>query len=140
MKQIRSTAASGTVDGETLATINSLLTGCLDKIQAGTANAQEIAFFNNNRDAIKDNVISYLKDMSAGQLVTSKSGTMKALDGFLQYVNPGDTVTTAEGSVVSREFYEIFEHQRTALNKQSATSQRATMNPEVRKMLGIDLD
>ena len=140
MKQIRSTAASGTVDGETLATINSLLTGGLDKIQAGTANAQEIAFFNNNRDAIKDNVISYLKDMSAGQLVTSKSGTMKALDGFLQYVNPGDTVTTAEGSVVSREFYEIFEHQRTALNKQSATSQRATMNPEVRKMLGIDLD
>ena len=116
------------------------LTGGLDKIQAGTANAQEIAFFNNNRDAIKDNVISYLKDMSAGQLVTSKSGTMKALDGFLQYVNPGDTVTTAEGSVVSREFYEIFEHQRTALNKQSATSQRATMNPEVRKMLGIDLD
>ena len=42
--------------------------------------------------------------------------------------------------IVSREFYEIFEHQRTALNKQSATSQSATMNPEVRKMLGIDLD
>ena len=140
MKQIRSAAASGTIDGETLATINSLLTGGFDKIQAGTANAQETAFFNNNIAGIRANVIDYLKDMSAGQLVTSKSGTMKALNDFLMHIDPGNTVTTAAGKVVNAEFYNLFENQRAALNKQTATSQRSTMNPEVRKMLGIDLD
>ena len=140
MKQIRSTAASGTVDGETLATINSLLTGGYDKIQAGTASDRERNYFNANSTGIKENVISYLKDMSASQLVTSKSSTMAALDGLLRHLDPSNTITTSEGKVVSREFYEIFAHQREALNRDSATSQRASMNPEIRKMLDIRLN
>lgn len=140
MKQIRSTAASGTVDGETLATINSLLTGGFDKIRSGKANAREIAFFNNNAAGIKNNVISYLKDMSAGQLVTSKSSTMAELDRLLQHLEPGRTVTTHDGRTVSETFYHLFDNHRNALNSPSATSQRSTMNPEIRKMLDINLD
>ncbi len=140
MKQIRSTAASGTVDGETLATINSLLTGGAEKVIDNTANAQELAYFNANRDGIKQNVIEYLKDMSAGQLVTSKSSTMSALNNLLKYLEPDRIMVNANGDAVSETFYHLFDNQRNALNKPSATSQRATMNPAIRKMLDIDLD
>jgi hypothetical protein len=81
--------------------------------------------------------------MVASQLVSSKSSTIKDINGALLAIHPDDYVEkTIDGQVVqvSSQLYDAFEKQRNALNKPSAINQRNSMNKEIRQMFDITLD
>ena len=135
-KYIRSAAVSGLMDGEQLATLNMLLTG---GYKAGAAEQSE--FFNTHKDMIENELMSYVNNMVANQLVSSKSSTLKDINGALLAINDDgeDRVVNGKTMRVSRRLYDAFENERNALNRPSAINQRNSMNKEVREMFGIDL-
>ena len=135
-KYIRSAAVSGLMDGEQLATLNMLLTG---GYKAGAAEQSE--FFNTHKDMIENELMSYVNNMVANQLVSSKSSTLKDINGALLAINDDgeDRVVNGKTMRVSRRLYDAFENERNALNRPSAINQRNSMNKEVREMFGINL-
>ena len=137
-KYIRSAAVSGLMDGEQLGTLNKLLTGGYDK----NATRQSDWFYA-HQDMIENQLMSYVNNMVASQLVSSKSSTIKDINGALLAIHPDDYVEkTIDGQVVqvSSQLYDAFEKQRNALNKPSAINQRNSMNKEIRQMFDINLD
>ena len=137
-KYIRSAAVSGQMDGEQLGTLNALLTGGFKR---GAANQSD--FFMSHQDIIHDQIMSYVNNMVASQLVTSKSSTIMDLNGALLAIHPNDYVErTVDGQTmrVSRELFEAFDKERIALNKPSAINQRNSMNKAIREMFDINLD
>lgn len=137
-KYARSAAASGLMDGEQLATFNKLLTGGYD-----SKAAQQSSWFYANQGMIEENLMSYVNNMVANQLVNSKGSTIKDINGALLAIHPNDYIEKqVDGRTVkvSSQLYNAFDKQRNALNKQSATNQRSSMNKEIRQMFGINLD
>ncbi len=136
-KYVRSAAVSGQMDGEQLATLNALLTGGFKRGAATQSN-----FFMSHQDMIHNQIMSYVNNMVANQLVSSKSSTIMDMNAALLAINPNDYVErTVDGQTmrVSREMYDAFDNERAALNKPSAINQRNSMNKAVREMFGIDL-
>lgn len=137
-KYIRSAAVSGLMDGEQLGTLNKLLTGGYDKKAA-----RQSDWFYAHQGIIENQLMSYVNNMVASQLVSSKSSTIKDINGALLAIHPTDYVEKeVDGHIVqvNTQLYEAFDKQREALNKPSAINQRNSMNKEIRQMFGINLD
>ena len=137
-KYIRSAAVSGLMDGEQLGTLNKLLTGGYDKNAT-----QQSDWFYAHQGMIENQLMSYVNNMVASQLVSSKSSTIKDINGALLAIHPNDYVEmNVDGNVVqvSSQLYHAFDQQRAALNKPSAINQRNAMNKEIRQMFGISLN
>ena len=135
MKQLRSAATSGTIDGEKLDAMNALIAGGFKK-----GSATQSAFFNSNRALIEKNIMNYFNGMSASQLGSSKSATITTFNEALMAMHPEQTITNANGIQINSQIFNAMENQRAALNKPSATTQRSAMNPEIRRMFEIRLD
>ena len=137
-KYVRSAAASGLMDGERLTTFNRIITGGYDS----KATVQD-AWFYAHQNMIENQMMSYVNNMVANQLVNSKGSTIKDINGALLAIHPNDYIEKqVDGRTVkvSSQLYNAFDKQRNALNKQRATNQRSSMNKEIRQMFGIDLD
>ena len=138
-KYIRSAAVSGLMDGEQLAMLNNVLTG---GYKVGVDRDHQSEFFLAHQDAIHNQLMSYVNNMVANQLVSSKSSTITSINEALLAINPDDyVVKMVDGREkhVSRELYEAFANEREALNKPSAINQRNSMNKSIREMFDIDL-
>ncbi|MDO4219774.1 MAG: hypothetical protein Q4D22_00885 [Candidatus Saccharibacteria bacterium] len=137
-KYIRSAAVSGQMDGEQLGTLNALLTGGFKR-----GADRQSDFFMSHQDIIHNQIMSYVNNMVANQLVTSKSSTIMDMNAALLAIHPDEYVErTVDGQTmrVSRELFEAFDKERVALNKPSAINQRNSMNKSIREMLDISLD
>lgn len=137
-KYIRSAAVSGLMDGEQLSTLNTLLTG---GYKSGAA--QQSQWFYDHQGMIENQLMSYVNNMVASQLVSSKSSTIKDINGALLAIHPNDYVEkTVNGQImrVSTQLYNAFDAERAALNKPSAINQRNSMNKEIREMFDISLN
>lgn len=137
-KYIRSAAVSGLMDGEQLSTLNTLLTG---GYKSGAA--QQSQWFYDHQGMIENQLMSYVNNMVASQLVSSKSSTIKDINGALLEIHPNDYVEkTVNGQImrVSTQLYNAFDAERAALNKPSAINQRNSMNKEIREMFDISLN
>ena len=135
-KYFRSAATSGLMDGEQLGMLNSVLTG---GFKLGAENQSE--FFNTHHEAIHNQLMSYLNNMVANQLVTSKTSTLMSINGALLAINPDDyIVRIVDGKEmhVSREMFDAFTREREALSKPSAINHVNSMNKAVREMLDIE--
>ena len=140
-KYVRSAAVSGQMDGEQLAMLNNVLVGGHKK--GSTKMEDQSEFFRTHADAIHDQLMSYIHNMVASQLVNSKSSTITSINETLLTINPTDFyLRDVDGKQikVSKELFDALENQRQALNKASATTQRSAMNGSVRQMFGINLD
>ena len=92
---------------------------------------------------IENQIMSYVNNMVASQLVSSKSSTLKDMNGALLEIHPDQYIErNVNGNIVrvSTQLYNAFDRQRAALNQNSAINQRNSMNKEVREMFGINLD
>ncbi len=141
-KYIRSAAVSGLMDGEQLGTLNTLLTGGFDMSKFKNHQRQD-AWFYAHQGMIENQIMSYVNNMVASQLVSSKSSTLKDMNGALLEIHPDQYIErNVNGNIVrvSTQLYNAFDRQRAALNQNSAINQRNSMNKEVREMFGIHLD
>ena len=141
-KYIRSAAVSGLMDGEQLGTLNKLLTGGFDLKKFENGQSQD-AWFNAHQGIIEQQLMSYANNMVASQLVSSKSSTIKDINGALLAIHPNNVRNVqVDGRTVqvSSQLYDAFAAQREALNKPGAINQRNSMNKEIRQMFGIRLD
>ena len=85
--------------------------------------------------------MSYLNNMVANQLVTSKTATLMSMNEALLAINPNDyVVRIVDGQEmhVSREMFDAFTREREALSKPSAINHVNSMNKSVREMLNIE--
>ena len=141
-KYIRSAAVSGLMDGEQLSTLNALLTGGFN-MKKFKNNERQSDWFYAHQGMIENQLMSYVNNMVASQLVSSKSSTLKDINGALLAIHPNDYIErTVDGQTmrVSAQLYNAFSAQRNALNKNSAINQRNSMNKEIRQMFGISLN
>ena len=141
-KYIRSAAVSGLMDGEQLGTLNTLLTGGFNMDKFKNHQRQD-AWFYAHQGMIENQIMSYVNNMVASQLVSSKSSTLKDMNGALLEIHPDQYIErNVNGNIVrvSTQLYNAFDRQRAALNQNSAINQRNSMNKEVREMFGINLD
>ena len=139
MKYIRSAAVSGMMDGEQLGTLNKYITFGYDK--KGMSDTDR-AFFEANKENVKNNIISFFKDMAASQLVNIKSSTFNALNDALLEIDRGSATTATTGDPdrpVSTLILDALHNQIESVNKPNYTA-RGGMNPAVREMLGIATD
>lgn len=130
IKHLRASACSGMMDGEQLASFNKYMT-------YGYRKNGDNTFFNAHRQEVHDNLVKYFRDMTAGQLASVKTATLAQFNDALLELNH-DGVQT-DGGMVSRELLDTLANQRESLQKANMSSQRASMNQSVRKMLGIKL-
>lgn len=146
IKYLRSAVCSGRMDGERLESFNKFFTGGLkvtydeDGVAdwEATENDKENKFFYQNQKLYEANIIEFLRDMTAPQLATLKTATIKRFNEAMLAYHPDDYYTI-DGEKVSRAIYDAVATQREQLNtEKSMASQRTGMNPAVRKMLGID--
>ena len=131
IKQLRSAATSGAMDGDQLAALNALITGGY-----GSTKASDIQFFNDNKDAISANIVEFLAGMSASQLASAKTATIVTLNKALMEIEPGN-IRDMNGRRISGLLAEALKEQSASLCRPNAVADRNKMNAEVREMLGI---
>lgn len=131
IKQLRSAATSGAMDGEQLDSLNNLLTGGIQKYGANDA------WIQNNRSAIIDNIVEFVGGMSASQLASTKTATIVSLNDALMQLDPSD-VRTLNGHQLSGRLADALTEQSAALCRPNAVTDRNKMNAVVREMLGIE--
>jgi len=131
IKQLRSAATSGAMDGDQLDALNNLLTGGIKKHGANDAWIQA------NRTAIIDNIVDFLGGMSASQLASAKTATITSLNDALIELEPGD-VRTLNGHRISGRLADALREQSASLCRPNAVTDRNKMNATVREMLGIE--
>jgi len=141
-KFIRSTLASGLIDGEQLGTIDAFITGGFNIKKYNNHQSQD-QFFYDHGNIIKQNIISQIEGMTTGQLISHKTATLMDYNAALLTLEPDQIMQIdVDGQTmnVSSILYNAFEKQRTALNKPNSIVLRGNVNKTVRQMLGIRLD
>ena len=131
IKQLRSAATSGAMDGDQLDALNNLLTGGIKKYGANDAWIQA------NSAAIADNIVEFLSGMSASQLASAKTATITSLNDALLELEPAD-VRTLNGHRISGRLADALREQSASLCRPNAVTDRNKMNAAVREMLGIE--
>ena len=131
IKQLRSAATSGAMDGDQLDALNNLLTGGIKKYGANDAWIQA------NSTAIADNIVEFLSGMSASQLASAKTATITSLNDALLELEPAD-VRTLNGHRISGRLADALREQSASLCRPNAVTDRNKMNAAVREMLGIE--
>ena len=137
-KQVRSSLASGQLDGEKLEYLNKIVTGNYDKRYA--VDDEHNKYFHDHQDQIAKYIKRYFIGLGNGQLVSSKSGTMNAMsDAMIAIDGRVREYVDIDGKTkqFSQTIYDILESRIEALNKDSQAMKRADMNPSIRKMLGL---
>ena len=136
IKYLRSAVCSGRMDGERLDSFNKWFVGGYDSNYSLDDNKN--AFFKNHKDIYEKNILEFLSDMTAPQLATLKTATLKKFNEAMLALHPNDYIEI-DGEQISSLIYNAVNTQRTQLNtEKSMASQRTGMNPAVRKMLGIN--
>ena len=130
IKQLRSAATSGAMDGDQLAALNNLLTGGIKKHGANDPWIQQ------NKDAIISNIVEFLSGMSASQLASAKTATIESLNDALMELDSTD-IRTLNGHNISGLLADALTEQSAALCRPNAVTDRNKMNAAVREMLGI---
>ena len=134
IKQLRSAASSGTMDGEQLGNLNKLITGGFT--DRSKMKPREIRYFDQHKDQIRQNIIDYLDGISASQLAGMKESTFNALNAALNDINPA----AATGNGVNQELIDTLHNTISTISRPSAASMRGSMNKTIREKLGIPMD
>ncbi len=130
IKQLRSAATSGAMDGDQLDALNNLLTGGIKKHGAHDAWIQA------NRNSIISNITEFLSGMSASQLASAKTATITSLNDALMQLEPAD-IREINGHQISGLLADALREQSASLCRPNAVTDRNKMNAAVREMLGI---
>lgn len=141
-KHFRSAGVSGMMDGEQLAMHDRILVGGFD-LAAQKAGQRQDQWFYDNQAAIENQIRIYLRDMSTGQLATSKSNTILNINGALLEMHPEQAQQgTLNGAPiqVSTILLDALQGKITAIQKPNYSGQRNSMNVGLCEMLGIPLD
>ena len=137
-KQVRSSLASGQMDGEKLEWLNKIVTGGYDK--RFNINDDQNKYFREHQDQVANYIKRYFVGLGNGQLVSSKSGTMNAMsDAMIAIDGRVRDYVDIDGKTkqFSQTIYDILETRVQALSRDSQAIKRADMNPSIRKMLGL---
>jgi len=159
LKQIRSAASSGRMDGEQLTNLNALLTGGISSLKMPTDTSdpnygklvkkfnETKEFADSHRDAIQSNTRKYLQLMSAGQLSFMKEATFNALNRTTKYlsgeyseadlIDPNSALNNDE--IIHDDIKALLNTAITGVEKPSAAAMRGAMNPEIARKLGLNL-
>jgi hypothetical protein len=139
IKYLRSAVCSGRMDGERLESFNRWFTGGYN---AKESFAGQSDYFKNHSSQYADIAKSFLEGMTAPQLATLKTGTIKQLNNMMLTIDEGNGIddwTMVNGVRMSNKVLHYLETQIQQLNtERSMAAIRTGMNPDVRKMLGIN--
>ena len=130
IKQLRTGATLGTMEGEQLEALNHLITAGVNKPNV------DMAWVQRNHDAIESNILDFVGNTSASQLACMKTATINAINDALIKLNPAD-VRILNGHRISGKLADAVQPQTAELCRPNAVSDRNRMNPAVREMLGI---
>jgi hypothetical protein len=125
VKQLRSAACSGEIDGETLANLNTLLIGRKMPGKAGLSNED---FKNVNYESI----FAYLGDMSAKQLSSMKAGQFSAINDALMQEDgaySAGKISPIMLALLNNAMFDIANGNRMLMSE---------MNTDIRRKINID--
>ena len=131
IKQLRSAASSGTMDGEQLANLNKLLTSGFTSLE--TMKPEEIKFFFDNKNIISDRISEYAGGMSASQLSAMKESTFVALNNALNAIHPDQVSENG----VNQQLIDALQGAINTISQPSAANMRGSMNVNIRRLLNI---
>lgn len=148
VKQLRSAASSGRMDGEQLGNLNALLTGGFKTKKNSATGELELAmkpeaetFFTDKKALIHSNIQEYLAKMSGGQLGSMKESTFTSLNQTLCYMENGNLdAFNSNPDYVNGTLKDWLSRSAIpAISRPSAAAMRATMNTEIARKLGIHM-
>ncbi|MDR0979854.1 MAG: MFS transporter [Candidatus Nomurabacteria bacterium] len=125
VKQLRSAACSGEIDGETLANLNTLLIG---RKMPGKAGGSNEGWDNINYESI----FAYLGDMSAKQLASMKAGQFSALNDALMQEDgayAAGKISPIMLELINNAMFDIANGNRMLMSE---------MNTDIRRKINID--
>ena len=105
------------MDGERLDSFNKWFVGGYNSNYSLDDNKN--AFFKNHKDIYEKNILEFLSDMTAPQLATLKTATLKKFNEAMLALHPNDYIEI-DGEQISSLIYNAVNTQRTQLNTEKS--------------------